>query len=332
MKFRIDILFVFVFCVRVTTPVCDDTIKSYRCEQEQSSWQQFFEQELDKIGAKRHYGYGMMHHYLRYMQAALGGEVCELNQRWLEFQAHQAKFREAQTPVVLEISKACVGYWLYRRLAYPVSKKNWGVVKKAAASIAIPAWLFSSAVLFDPELDKKRESLREEIEKKYKALELKYSVLEIQQQQDRKLQDIVLENSYEVVKVCRQELDKYRSELAQKNLEIEQFVQKTQEAQKLFESLSSEKMENFAKIVDETCAKIPTVDKEATQDIALENSYETIKVCRNVKISLVKPDFPEEGESLKRSAQEDVKEEPMVKSDENEELPWWKAILNKFQK
>lgn len=61
------------------------------------------------------------------------------------------------------------------------------------------------------------------------------------------------------------------------NMTEEQIVQQIQDAQKLFDSLSPEEMEEFAKIVDETWAKMPSSDKEAIQDIA----------------NMVKPYFPE---------------------------------------
>lgn len=64
------------------------------------------------------------------------------------------------------------------------------------------------------------------------------------------------------------------------NMTEEQIVQQIQEAQKLFESLSPEEMEEFAKIVDETWSKMAPSDKEAIQDIA----------------SMVKPYFPPEQE------------------------------------
>ena len=83
------------------------------------------------------------------------------------------------------------------------------------------------------------------------------------------------------------------------NMTEEQIVQQIQEAQKLFESLSPEEMEEFAKIVDETWAKMPQADKDAIQDIA----------------TMVKPYFPEE-------------EAPVKKSDENEEP----SSKNKFPK
>lgn len=77
------------------------------------------------------------------------------------------------------------------------------------------------------------------------------------------------------------------------NMTEEQIVQQIQEAQKLFESLSPEEMEEFAKIVDETWAKMPSSDKEAIQDIA----------------NMVKPYFPEEEPQAKQSP---VTEEPVI--------------------
>lgn len=69
------------------------------------------------------------------------------------------------------------------------------------------------------------------------------------------------------------------------NMTEEQIVQQIQEAQKLFESLSPEEMEEFAKIVDETWARMPQADKEAIQDIA----------------TMVKPYFPEQEEPQEKT-------------------------------
>lgn len=77
------------------------------------------------------------------------------------------------------------------------------------------------------------------------------------------------------------------------NMTEEQIVQQIQEAQKLFESLSPEEMEEFAKIVDETWAKMPQADREAIQDIA----------------TMVKPYFPEEEEPREKLATPTVAEE-----------------------
>lgn len=72
----------------------------------------------------------------------------------------------------------------------------------------------------------------------------------------------------------------------------EQIVQQIQEAQKLFESLSPEEMEEFAKIVDETWAKMPPSDRDAIQDIA----------------NMVKPYFPEQEEAAPAKQAEPVEE------------------------
>lgn len=62
------------------------------------------------------------------------------------------------------------------------------------------------------------------------------------------------------------------------NMSEEQIIQQIQEAQKLFDSLSPEEMEEFAKIVDQTYAQMSDKDRKDIEGIA----------------SMVKPYFPEE--------------------------------------
>lgn len=187
----------------------------------------FFEQALDRenryIGAKLGYTGAACKAYQEYMQAAYNYEKKEADAAWQRFQKYSYEIKQTPTPFVTQLFYGGVGYWLYNRVAYPVGKKNWGMVKKTGVKMIIPAWLCKKILLSDIDLDKKRSHEIQELKQaliglqnKNNALEAENTVLKKEKESclidfssacDKNKMEAISENDLEMISEEQEEAD-----------------------------------------------------------------------------------------------------------------------------
>lgn len=142
-------------------------------EPEKTYLEKLLADENKNIGAKNFYGKAVGQAYQQYVKAQIAGDDKKAEQYWLQVQNMRQKYSQTPTPLTFYGIKGAFGYWLYRRLAYPANKSNWGMLRTNIARVAIPAWVFQSALFADADLDKKKETVIEEKDKEIKALKEK---------------------------------------------------------------------------------------------------------------------------------------------------------------
>lgn len=139
--------------------------------------QSLFVQALDKenraIGAKIGYAAAASRAYQEYIQAAYNCEKVKSNRAWKDFEKYSFEMKQAPTPVAAKLLYGTFGYWLYNRVAYPVGKKNWGIIKRTGVKCMIPVWLFCKFLSSNIDLGEKRK-----IQQDLKNLQDKNSKLE----------------------------------------------------------------------------------------------------------------------------------------------------------
>lgn len=160
--------------------------KTVLIAQEKNIFEQALDHENDKVGAKIGYAGAACQAYQDYVEAFLNGNVKESDIAWQNFQKYRNKMKEVPTPYVSQLFYGGFGYWLYSRMAYPMHKKNWGFVKKTAAKIIIPAWLFKDALLPDVYLVKKHANETQELGQEIVGLQEKNNMLVVENESLKK--------------------------------------------------------------------------------------------------------------------------------------------------
>lgn len=137
-------------------------------EQEDNFVVNLLRQEDKKIGRKVYYACCASGSFKEIAQNFFNGKVTESQVSWQNFQKYCNQIKQAPTPYSQQVFYGGIGFWLYSRMAYPVGKKNWGVVKRTAAKTAIFGWLLKDLLLQGCDVDKNKMSMTqvESLEKK----------------------------------------------------------------------------------------------------------------------------------------------------------------------
>jgi len=110
-------------------------------EEQQTFFERMLEAENKNIGAKIGYGLKAADCYRGYLLDAVLGQQAENERQLLDFRKYYSKYQELPSSYTERVSYCGFGYWLYKRMAFPVGKKNWGRCNRTVAGLAIAAWL-----------------------------------------------------------------------------------------------------------------------------------------------------------------------------------------------
>lgn len=118
-------------------------------------------EENKNLGIKNHCGAYAVKSYASFMYDRVNGKEKDAAVHWQNYKKMSELCQKTPTPITYYGGYILFGGWLYRRIAYPVGKKNFGFIKKNIARIAVPMWIFSDK-LFSP-VDSNKEFLVEKI-------------------------------------------------------------------------------------------------------------------------------------------------------------------------